>query len=72
MGQQGKVILAITINAQGDVVDVTIKQSSGYRVLDRAAEQQARKWRFNPGVKNGKPTGGIVLVPVNFSLRGIE
>ena len=71
-GQQGEVILNITINAAGEVVDVQVEKSSGYRVLDRAAEDAARHWRFNPGVKNGKPIGGVVRVPVNFSLSGMQ
>jgi protein TonB len=71
-GHQGEVILAITINAAGEVVDVKVQKSSGYRELDRAAEDAARHWRFNPGIQNGKPSGGVVLVPVNFSLSGIE
>lgn len=70
-GHQGEVILNITINAQGEVTDVTIEKSSGYRELDRAAEQAARKWKFNPGVHNGKAAGGVVRVPVNFSLQGV-
>lgn len=72
MGHQGLVMLAITINAAGGVVDVRVQQSSGYRELDRAAEEAARHWRFNPGLQGGKPVGGVVLVPVNFSLKGIE
>lgn len=71
-GQQGEVILDVTINAAGEVVDVKIEKSSGYRILDRAAEEAARKWRFNPGVKDGKPVGGVVRIPVNFSLSGVE
>jgi protein TonB len=70
-GHQGEVILNITINAQGEVTDVTIEKSSGYRELDRAAEEAARKWKFNPGVHNGKAAGGVVRVPVNFSLQGV-
>ncbi|HJP97018.1 MAG TPA: energy transducer TonB, partial [Rhodanobacteraceae bacterium] len=71
-GHQGEVLLAITINAAGAVVDVKVQKSSGYRELDRAAEEAARGWRFNPGIQNGKPSGGVVLVPVNFSLAGLQ
>ncbi len=70
-GHQGQVILDVSINAAGDVVNVTVEQSSGYRELDRAAVEAARKWKFNPAIKNGKPAGGIVRIPVNFSLQGM-
>ncbi|MGH8155106.1 MAG: energy transducer TonB, partial [Rhodanobacteraceae bacterium] len=69
-GQQGTVILDVTINAQGEVIDVKVEKSSGYRVLDQAAVAAARKWRFNPGIQNGKPSGGVVRIPVNFNLQG--
>ena len=65
---QGVVILDITINASGQVVSIRVEKSSGYRELDRAAEEAARKWLFNPGRTNGKATGGVVRVPVNFTL----
>lgn len=69
-GQQGEVILDVTINAQGEVIDVKVERSSGFRILDRAAAEAARGWKFNPGVKNGKPVGGVVRIPVNFTLTG--
>ena len=70
-GHQGLVILDVAINAAGEVTSVTIEKSSGYRELDRAAEEAARKWRFNPGIHNGKPAGGVVRIPVNFTLPGM-
>lgn len=70
-GQQGEVVLDVTINAQGAVVDVKVERSSGFRLLDRAAVEAAQKWRFNPGLKNGKPVGGVVRIPVNFTLAGV-
>ncbi|HET7931236.1 MAG TPA: energy transducer TonB [Rhodanobacteraceae bacterium] len=67
--QQGTVILDVTVNAEGVVTDVRVERSSGYRVLDRAAVEAARHWRFNPGIANGKATGGIVRIPVDFHLQ---
>ncbi len=61
-------ILTVTVNAQGEVTNVQVERSSGYRILDRAAEEAARHWRFNPGMVNGKPTGGVVRIPVAFTL----
>jgi biopolymer transport protein ExbB len=36
--------------------------------VDRAAMEAARKWRFNPSMKNGQPAPGKVRVPVAFKL----
>jgi protein TonB len=69
--EQGTVVLNVTINAAGEVVDVKVERSSGYRDLDMAAAQAAKEWRFNPGVHNGKPVGGVVRIPVNFNLNGM-
>ena len=36
--------------------------------LDRAAIDAARRWRFNPEVRDGVPVAGRVRVPVDFVL----
>ena len=66
-GIGGIVMLRVTIDAQGNVLDVQIQKSSRNRNLDRAAMDAARKWKFNPGMRGGQKVGGDVLVPVNFS-----
>ncbi|EQD66104.1 TonB family protein, partial [mine drainage metagenome] len=53
--QQGTVYLLVLVGADGSVQDVKVDQSSGYRDLDRAAIEAARKWKFNPGSQDGKP-----------------
>jgi len=47
---------------------VTVEKSSRNRDLDRAAMEAARKWRFNPSIRDGQPAAGRVRVPVDFSL----
>ena len=65
-GIGGTVVLLVTIDAQGNVLDISVERSSRNRNLDRAAIDAARKWRFNPGRRNGAPTGGVVRVPIDF------
>jgi outer membrane biosynthesis protein TonB len=36
--------------------------------LDRAAVVGVRKWKVNPGKKNGQNVGGTALVSVDFVL----
>lgn len=67
-GQEGRVILRVQVNAAGHAEAVSIWQSSGYRVLDDAALDAVRKWRFIPAHRAGKPVSGLVEVPVAFKL----
>lgn len=47
---EGTVVLWIAVDAAGKVLSTEIKQSSGYGILDRAAEDVVKeKWRFPPG-----------------------
>ena len=62
----GVVRVLVSIDAQGNVLDVTINRSSRNRDLDRAAMDAARQWKFNPGQVDGQPVGGDIIVPVNF------
>lgn len=47
--QQGTVILMMVVNPDGFVVDVEVIESSGHRLLDRAASLAARGYRFEAG-----------------------
>jgi protein TonB len=61
--QEGTVLLLVTLDEAGNPSSVTVEQSSGYSILDKAAQKQvAAAWRFKPG------QGSKVLVPVEFHL----
>jgi protein TonB len=57
------------VGTDGAPKDIKVETSSGYRELDRAAIEAARKWRFNPAIKNGQKTEGYVRVPVAWNLN---
>lgn len=65
-GVGGTVVLVITIDGQGNVLDVAVEKSSRNRNLDRAAMDAARKWKFNPEMQNGVGVQSRVRVPVDF------
>lgn len=69
-GQQGTVILDVTVDATGKVTGVQVDQrgTDAPTKLQSVAIAAARQWKFNPGRKGGKPVGGMIQVPVNFSL----
>jgi protein TonB len=63
----GTVMVLVTIDANGTVLDVAVQKSSRNRNLDRSALDAARHWKFNPGSRSGQRVGGPVLVPVQFT-----
>lgn len=67
-GQEGRVVLLVHVTAGGDAAAVRLRQSSGYRLLDEAAVEAIKKWRFIPATRAGTPVAGSVDVPVSFKL----
>ena len=65
-GIGGTVILVISIDGQGNVLDVEVEKSSRNRNLDRAAQDAARKWTFRPEMRDGVGVPSRVRVPVDF------
>jgi TonB family protein len=64
---QGAVILGVTINEEGEAVDVYVK--TGVRDdLDESALTAVRTWRWKPYLLNGNPTAVETTVTVNYSL----
>ena len=64
---QGTVILQIEIDQHGKVQTVSVRQSLGLGLDDRAIDT-VRSWRFRPGRKNGQPVVTTAYVEVNFRL----
>jgi len=67
-GVEGSVSVRIEVDATGTPTDVKVVERSGERSrdLDRAVIDAARKWRFEPAMKNGKAVAGAVILPVEF------
>jgi protein TonB len=64
---QGIVIMEATIDVHGNVVDVRVLRSSP--LLDQAAIDAVRQWKYTPATLNGLPVPVIMTVTVNFTLR---
>ena len=69
MGEQGKVMLRVFVNAQGQPEQIQIQQSSGFDRLDKAAVDAVRRWKFTPGSRNGVAEARWNIVPINFVLE---
>ena len=70
VGQQGKVVLRVLVNAAGNPDKVEIRTSSGFDRLDDAALDAVRRWRFVPARQGEAPVAAWVLVPIIFTLEG--
>lgn len=74
-GQQGTVMLDVSVDATGGIehVEVDPKGTTAPADLQHAAMRAANGWKFKPGNSSGKPVGGVVRVPVRFSMgEGIK
>jgi TonB family protein len=65
MGQQGRVVISFTVDEAGRVVSATVKESSGFPILDRnALDSVKRHWVFPPG-----PPDRLFEAPINYILQ---
>lgn len=69
LGEQGRVLIRVYVDPNGEPAQVELRQSSGHRRLDAAAEAAVRRWRFVPARRGQEPVGAWVLVPIAFKLR---
>jgi protein TonB len=70
--EEGVVVLSVAVDASGTPTSMSIKQSSGYPLLDRAALDAVRRWTFEPARSGGVPMFSQVAVPVRFSLDALR
>ncbi len=68
-GIEGKVILEVVVAPDGTPKRVDLKESSGSKVLDRAALEGVGRWKFLPAQEDGRPVEGLVEIPIVFRLR---
>jgi protein TonB len=66
---QGKVLLRVRVSAAGLSEEVQVEHSSGHEILDDAAIDAVKQWRFIPARRGETPVASAVLVPIVFSLR---
>jgi len=65
---EGTVILDVFVDPQGRPLQVKLRQSSGYSVLDQSAAATVRRWRFEPARRGAQAIEMWVRVPVRFEL----
>lgn len=69
MGEEGKVVLRVSVTPQGTADSVEIRTSSGSQRLDEAAQKTVRNWKFIPAKRGETAVQSWVLVPIIFKLE---
>jgi len=64
---EGRVVLSLTITADGFADDIKVTSSPGMG-LDEKAIECVKAWKWRPGMKGGQPAAVPVTVEVNFRL----
>jgi protein TonB len=62
-------VLAVTVTKDGDAASVRVVESSGHAMLDRAAKDAVRAWRFRPAERLGRAVRDRIRVPIRFRLK---
>ncbi|HXP83330.1 MAG TPA: energy transducer TonB [Bryobacteraceae bacterium] len=64
---QGTVVLSLVVDENGSAQGIKVTKSLGLG-LDQKAIEAVLKWRFKPGMKDGKPVPVMASIEVNFRL----
>ena len=67
-GFEGKLILEVLVNEDGSVKSTSIRESSGYEILDTVSKKTVEKWTFIPAKKMGQAVKDNIQVPIKFVL----
>jgi TonB family protein len=69
--QSGSVRFKVLVDESGMPQSVDLESSDppgAERLFAQASIDAIMHWRFNPGITDGKPSAGYILVPIKFSL----
>jgi len=67
--ETGKVILEVLVQVDGSVGEIRIKQSSGFKRLDKSAMKAVKRWRYIPAQQADQAIDYWYQQPIVFSLR---
>jgi protein TonB len=68
-GLEGRVVLRVFVGSDGRARSVSVRTGSTHPILDEAAVETLRRWRFEPARQAGMPVAAWVDVPITFRLR---
>ena len=69
-GEEGSVLVGVTVSPSSGVTEAWLEESSGYDRLDRAALQSVRQGQFQPALdRTGQPITSTARIRVRYSLE---
>lgn len=68
-GIEGTVLVRAEISAGGECQRAELKKTSGHEMLDNAALEAVKKWRFVPAKRGSQAVVAWVEVPITFKLE---
>ena len=70
---QGEVLLRVEVLENGTAGQIELVRSSGHALLDRAAWDTVKTWKFKPAQRQGAAIRQTVDIPITFRLlKGME
>jgi periplasmic protein TonB len=69
LGLEGEVLVRTRVLENGECGELVLGQSSGYALLDQAALEAVRTWRFRPARRDDEEIVSWVEIPVRFRLE---
>ena len=67
-GEEGRVLLRVKVDEDGQPSAVTIHTTSGFERLDNAAVETVKRWKFVPARVGDAAVEAWVIVPISFHL----
>ena len=68
-GYEGRVILLVTVDKNGKPIEIKLKKTSGYNILDKSAIKTVCKWQFVPATRNKINFRSKIEIPILFKLN---
>lgn len=68
-GREGTVVVTVTLDALGVVLDAALREPSPFPGLNREALRAVRAWRFEPARRDGVAVSTTTQVTVEFRLH---
>lgn len=68
LGKEGKVILKLTLNEKGELLNIEVIESAQFGFTESAIEA-VKKSKFLPAMKDGIPVACRAILPIRFVLK---
>ncbi|MDI6714046.1 MAG: energy transducer TonB [Thermodesulfovibrio sp.] len=68
LGKEGRVVLRLTLNERGDLLNIEVLESAPYGFTESALEA-VKKSKFAPAQRDGKPIACRAILPIRFVLK---